>query len=101
MLVGLAFLTKMWLAFVVLPALVVVYLVVAPTSMGRRIRHLLAALVAMIISLGWWVALVELVPESWRPYVGGSDNNSVLGLIFGDNGLNRMLEGVSGGMTPD
>ena len=97
-LVGLAFLTKMWPAFVVLPALVVVYLVVAPTSMGRRIRHLLAALIAMIISLGWWVALVELVPESWRPYVGGSDNNSVLGLIFGDHGLNRMLEGVSGGM---
>ena len=97
-LVGLAFLTKMWPAFVVLPALVVVYLVVAPTSMGRRIRHLLAALIAMIISLGWWVALVELVPESWRPYVGGSDNNSVLGLIFGDHGLNRMLEGGSGGM---
>ena len=48
-------------------------------------------LIAMIISLGWWVALVELVPESWRPYVGGSDDNSVLGLIFGDHGLDRML----------
>ena len=41
-LVGFAFLTKMLQAFVVLPALALVYLVVAPTSLRRRILHLLA-----------------------------------------------------------
>ena len=96
-LVGFAFLTKMLQAFLVLPAFVLVYLIVAPTSLGRRIKHLLFALAAMIISLGWWVAIVELVPESWRPYIGGSETNSVLDLIFGYNGLARILGNGNGG----
>ena len=32
------------------------------------------------VSAGWWVAIVELVPASARPYIGGSQNNSVLNL---------------------
>ena len=51
----------------------------------------------MIVSLGWWVAIVELVPESWRPYVGGSETNSVLDLIFGYNGLGRIFGNGGGG----
>jgi 4-amino-4-deoxy-L-arabinose transferase-like glycosyltransferase len=50
----------------------------------------------MIVSLGWWVAIVELTPASLRPYVGGSQSNSVLELIFGYNGLARIL-GNGGG----
>ena len=96
-LVGFAFLTKMLQAFLVLPAFVLVYLIVAPTSLGRRIKHLLFALAAMIISLGWWVAIVELVPETWRPYIGGSETNSVLDLVFGYNGLARILGNGNGG----
>ena len=90
-LVGFAFLTKMLQAFLVLPAFALVYLLVAPTPLRRRLLHLLGALAATIVSLGWWVALVELVPESWRPYVGGSETNSVLELIFGYNGLGRIF----------
>ena len=67
MLVGFAFLTKMLQAFLVLPAFVLVYLIVAPTGLGRRVKHLLFALAALIISLGWWVAMVELVPASGGP----------------------------------
>ena len=51
----------------------------------------------MIVSLGWWVAVVELVPASWRPYIGGSTNNSVLDLVFGYNGLARILGDPGGG----
>jgi hypothetical protein len=78
-------------AFLVLPALVLVYLVAAPTTLRKRLLHLLGAFAAMVVSLGWWVAVVELVPASWRPYVGGSTNNSVLDLVFGYNGLARIL----------
>ena len=49
------------------------------------------AFATMIVSLGWWVAMVELVPASMRPYVEGSANNSVLDLIFGYNGLGRIF----------
>ena len=90
-LIGFAFLTKMLQAFLVLPALVLVYLVAAPTTVRKRVLHLLGAFGAMIVSLGWWVAIVELVPASWRPYVGGSTNDSVLDLVVGYNGLPRIF----------
>ena len=90
-LIGLAFLTKMLEAFLVLPAFVLVYLIAAPTSLRKRFFHLLAASVIMIVSFGWWVAIVELVPASMRPYVGGSANNSVFDLIFGYSGLGRIF----------
>ncbi|MCW2809664.1 MAG: glycosyltransferase family 39 protein [Friedmanniella sp.] len=100
--VGFAFLTKMLQAFLVLPAFALVYLVAAPTPVRRRILHLLTAFGAMIVALGWWVAVVELVPASWRPYVGGSTNNSILDLVVGYNGLGRIFgEGRgTGGVAP-
>ena len=50
-LVGLGFLTKMMQAFLVLPAFALVYLIAAPTSLRRRLLHLLGALASMIVSL--------------------------------------------------
>ncbi|MGI8459031.1 MAG: ArnT family glycosyltransferase [Propionibacteriaceae bacterium] len=90
-LVGLAFLTKMLQGFLVLPVFALVYLLAAPTTVKKRILHLLAAFGAVIVAAGWWVAIVELVPASWRPYVGGSTDNSVLNLTLGYNGLGRIF----------
>ncbi|MFE6747212.1 ArnT family glycosyltransferase [Kitasatospora purpeofusca] len=87
---GLAFLTKTLQAFLVLPAFVLIYLVVAPTGLWRRVRQLLAGGLAMVVAGGWWVAVVELVPASARPYIGGSQDNSFLSLTFGYNGLGRL-----------
>jgi hypothetical protein len=96
-LVGFAFLTKMLQAFLVLPAFALVYLVAAPTTLRRRLLHLLAALGTLLASAGWWVAVVELVPGSWRPYVDGSQDNSVLELVWGYNGLGRLTGDEAGG----
>ncbi|MFD8694044.1 ArnT family glycosyltransferase [Kitasatospora purpeofusca] len=87
---GLAFLTKTLQAFLVLPAFVLIYMVVAPTGLWRRVRQLLAGGLAMVVAGGWWVAVVELVPASARPYIGGSQDNSFLSLTFGYNGLGRL-----------
>nr|WP_018219922.1 glycosyltransferase family 39 protein [Salinispora pacifica] len=89
-LVGFGFLTKMLQAFLVVPVLAGVYLLAAPTGLGRRIRQTLWAGLAVLLSAGWWVAIVELVPASARPYVGGSQTNSVLELTLGYNGLGRI-----------
>lgn len=89
-LVGFAFLAKMMQAFLIVPPLALVYLIAAPTSVRRRLGHVLMAGAAMVASFGWWVALVELWPASSRPYVGGSQTNSILELIFGYNGLGRL-----------
>ncbi|MFI0977902.1 ArnT family glycosyltransferase [Streptomyces sp. NPDC021093] len=88
--VGLAFLTKTLQAFLILPPLAVLYAVCAPTAIRRRIGQLALSGVALIVSAGWWVALVELWPASSRPYVGGSQSNSFLELTFGYNGLGRI-----------
>ncbi len=88
--IGLGFLTKQLQAFLLLPVLAGVYLWAAPVSFRARLMHSLGALGAVILSAGWWVAIVELVPESWRPYIGGSQDNSFLELTFGYNGLGRL-----------
>ena len=95
--VGLAFITKMGQAFLVLPGLALAYLWAAPVGLGRRIRDLLGAGVAMVAAAGWWVAAVELWPASDRPYIGGSTTNSILELAFGYNGLGRLFGGTGNG----
>ncbi len=90
-LVGLGFLTKQLQTVLVLPGIAAVYLIAAPVSIGRRIRDGLLAVGAMIVSAGWWVAIVELTPAADRPYIGGSTDNSFLNLTLGYNGLARIL----------
>jgi 4-amino-4-deoxy-L-arabinose transferase-like glycosyltransferase len=94
--VGLGFTTKMLQAFLVVPAIGFVYLVAAPTSLRRRIWQLLVAGLALVVSAGWWVAAVQLTPAADRPYIGGSQNNSLLNLIFGYNGVGRLSGNESG-----
>ncbi|NED09090.1 glycosyl transferase, partial [Streptomyces sp. SID6648] len=77
-------------AFLILPALALVYGVCAPVRLKKRLGQLALATAAIVVSGGWWVAVVELWPASSRPYVGGSQNNSFLELTFGYNGLGRL-----------
>lgn len=95
---GFGFLTKMFQAFLVLPAIALVYAYAAPTGPARRIRQILLAGVALLVSGGWWVALVALWPASARPYIGGSQHNSVLELAFGYNGFGRLTGDETGGL---
>jgi 4-amino-4-deoxy-L-arabinose transferase-like glycosyltransferase len=102
-LVGLAFLAKMLQAFLVLPALIAVYAAFAAVPWRRRVLHLLTAFAGMVLAAGWWIAIVELWPAASRPYIGGSQNNSILELTLGYNGFGR-LDGsetgsVGGGTT--
>ena len=90
-LVGLGFLTKQLQAVLVVPGIAAVYLLAAPVSVARRIRDGLLAVAAMVISAGWWVAIVELTPAANRPYIGGSTTNSFLDLTLGYNGLGRIF----------
>ncbi|MDJ0342111.1 glycosyltransferase family 39 protein [Streptomyces sp. H10-C2] len=93
---GLAFLTKTLQAFLILPPLALVYAVFAPTTVRRRIGQLALAGLALVVSGGWWVAIVELWPASSRPYIGGSQDNSFLSLTFGYNGFGRITGNETG-----
>ncbi|WP_433731679.1 ArnT family glycosyltransferase [Nocardia sp. CA-129566] len=88
---GFAFLAKMLEGLMVLPALGIAYLIVAPTALRTRLWHLLAAAGALIVSSGWFVLLTMLWPESSRPYLAGSTNNTFMDLVLGYNGFARFL----------
>jgi 4-amino-4-deoxy-L-arabinose transferase-like glycosyltransferase len=88
--VGFGFLTKMLQALLVVPAYALAYLFAGPPKLGKRIWQLLLAGLAVVVAAGWYIAIVELVPESMRPYIGGSQNNSLLELTLGYNGLGRL-----------
>jgi 4-amino-4-deoxy-L-arabinose transferase-like glycosyltransferase len=98
-LVGFAFNTKYLQAYLVLPAFALTWAIAAPGSWRRRLGGLLAAGVAVLVSSAWWVVIVDLIPATSRPYVGGSETNSALELVFGYNGLARIFGfgGVGGG----
>jgi 4-amino-4-deoxy-L-arabinose transferase-like glycosyltransferase len=98
-LVGIGFNVKMLAAFVVLPTVFALYLLGAPLDRRRRLSHLtIGTLVLAGVSLSWPVA-VDLTPADRRPYVGGSPDNSALGLAIGFNGVQRVL-GMFGARGP-
>ena len=98
-LVGSGFLAKMLQAFVVLPVFGLVYLIAGPPRLGRRVRQLVVGSAVMLASAGWWVALVELTPAASRPYIGGSQDNSLWNLMFGYNGFGRLTGNETGSVS--
>ncbi|MFC9360339.1 ArnT family glycosyltransferase [Rhodococcus sp. NPDC057014] len=98
--VGLGFLTKQLQVMLVVPPLALTYLFAGPPKFGKRLAQCFAALGAMIVSAGWWLLTVELWPASSRPWIGGSQNNSILELTLGYNGLGRLNGEETGSVTP-
>ncbi|MUL44766.1 glycosyltransferase family 39 protein [Mycobacterium sp. CBMA293] len=99
---GFAFLAKMLEGVMVVPALGLVYLIAAPVALRSRIWHLAGALLALVVSSGWYVVLTILWPASSRPYMAGSTDNSFMNLVLGYNGFGRVLgKNHMGKMDPD
>jgi 4-amino-4-deoxy-L-arabinose transferase-like glycosyltransferase len=97
---GFAFLTKMLQAFLVMPGLALAFLVAAPVGLWQRIGKLVIGVVTMVVSAGWFIALVEVWPAASRPYIGGSTDNSLLQLALGYNGIQRLAGGGGPGGGP-
>jgi 4-amino-4-deoxy-L-arabinose transferase-like glycosyltransferase len=94
--VGLAFQAKMGQAWLILPALAVAYLAAAPAPrLWVRARYVgLAGAVTVAVSLSW-MTVVSLVPHGDRPYVDGTQNDSVFSQVFDYNGIARLSHGKS------
>ncbi|MEW1931533.1 glycosyltransferase family 39 protein [Rhodococcus sp. NPDC079359] len=100
MFVGFGFLTKQLQVMLVVPPLALTYLIAGPPKFLIRLWQLFGALGAMIVSAGWWILIVEFWPASSRPWVGGSQNNSILELTLGYNGFGRLSGDETGSVTP-
>ncbi|GAA5082770.1 glycosyltransferase family 39 protein [Nocardia iowensis] len=88
---GFAFLAKLLEGLMVLPALALTYLIVAPTSLRNRLWHLVGGASALIVSAGWYVLLTAVWPPSSRPYLAGSSDNTFMDSVLGFNGFGRFL----------
>lgn len=93
---GFGFLAKQLQVLLVVPGFALAFLVAGRGRMGRRLLWLAGTSAAMAASAGWWLLAVELTPASVRPYIGGSQNNSILELTLGYNGLGRLTGDETG-----
>ncbi|MBB5914218.1 4-amino-4-deoxy-L-arabinose transferase-like glycosyltransferase [Nocardia transvalensis] len=98
--VGFGFLAKQLQVLLVVPALALAYLIAGPPRLGTRILQLLAAAAGLVVGAGWWVLVAELWPAGSRPYFGGSQNNSIMELTLGYNGLGRLNGDERGSVGP-
>ena len=91
--VGLAFQAKMLQAWLVLPAIGAAYLLAAPGPLRRRAGHVvLAGTLSVVVSLSW-MSVVSLVPAGQRPYVDGTQDDSLFAQVFDYNGFARLGKG--------
>jgi 4-amino-4-deoxy-L-arabinose transferase-like glycosyltransferase len=97
-LVGIGFNIKMIQAFIVVPAILAVWLLGATDlSWQKRVLHLgIAVVILLAVSLSW-ALVVDSIPADQRPFIGGSGDNTVMGLIVNYNGAHRLGIGESGG----
>jgi 4-amino-4-deoxy-L-arabinose transferase-like glycosyltransferase len=93
---GVAFNVKMLQALIIVPAFAVVYLVAGPPRLARRFGQLLMAGGVLAVSAGWYPLLVTLWPAASRPYIGSTTDNSIVSLMLGYNGLDRVFGGTGG-----
>lgn len=98
--IGFGFLAKQLQVMLVVPVLALVYLFAGPPKLSKRIAQLFAAGAAMVVAAGWWLLVVELWPADSRPYIGGSQNNSIIELTLGYNGLGRLNGNETGSVGP-
>jgi 4-amino-4-deoxy-L-arabinose transferase-like glycosyltransferase len=96
--VGFGFLAKMLQAFLVLPGFAVAYLLAGHRPLRNRLGDALLALSAVVVSGGWYLLLAELWPASSRPYIGGSQHDSIVELTLGYNGFGRLTGDEPGGL---
>lgn len=91
LIMGIGYNIKTLEAFLVLPALCLVYLIAAHDSLRRRLINLTGSLVLLLVVSLSWSVIVDLTPANNRPYVGSSETNSELELATGYNGLLHFL----------
>jgi 4-amino-4-deoxy-L-arabinose transferase-like glycosyltransferase len=97
---GLAFNSKMLVAFVPLPAFLTYYTLCANGSLRRVLISGAAAVAAMLVVSFSWMMLVALTPVEHRPYVGSTPDNSIWTLAFKYNGIDRFTSFIGPRQRP-
>jgi 4-amino-4-deoxy-L-arabinose transferase-like glycosyltransferase len=96
--VGVAFNVKMLEAFFVVPAFILIYLVAGKGKPVKKLIHTAVAVCVLAAVSFSWALVVDAIPTGERPYIGSSQKNSVMNLVFGYNGIARLTgeRGIGG-----
>ncbi len=98
--VAVGFQAKMLQSWLILPALAIGYLVAAGGPLRTRMLRVgIAGAVTVLLSLGWITAM-QLTPAQDRPYIDGSTNDNAYSMVFGYNGIDRIVPGLVPGAVP-
>jgi len=89
--VGIGFNIKMLQAFMVLPAFYLTYYFCVNHSTLKKIINTFITIFILIVISFSWILIVDMVPQEKRPYVGSSLDNSMKSLVFGYNGILRLI----------
>ncbi|KQR95928.1 hypothetical protein ASF93_13490, partial [Microbacterium sp. Leaf347] len=89
--VGVGFQAKMMQAWLIVPGLLVGTLLVAGNGWRRRAGRVGVLGAATLVASLAWMTIVQLVPAGSRPYIDGSTDNNVFAMVFGYNGVDRLL----------
>jgi 4-amino-4-deoxy-L-arabinose transferase-like glycosyltransferase len=92
---GLGFLAKWLVGGVVLPGVFLAYFLTGPGGWWRRVRDIALATGAFLVVAGGWMAAIDIVPPSSRPFVGNSTNNTTQSVVFGYDGFGRLTGSTS------
>lgn len=98
--VGLGFNIKMLQAYLPVPAFFALYFFGAKVGWWKKIGLTFAALAVMVAVSLSWALYVDSVPASERPYIGSSQDNTVMSLVMGHNGTARLFGGGNLQQTP-
>jgi 4-amino-4-deoxy-L-arabinose transferase-like glycosyltransferase len=93
---GIAFNVKMMEAYLVLPALYFTYFVATHVHWRKKLLNLATMTVVLAAVSFSWPLAVDLTPANDRPWVGSTQTNNEMELIFGYNGLQRLTGRMSG-----
>ena len=98
--VAVGFQAKMLQAWLIVPALPVGTLVAGRGLLRHRILQVLVVgTVIVLLSISWMTA-IQLIPAGVRPYIDGSTNDNIFSMVFGYNGVDRLLPGLVPGAVP-
>ncbi|MDR0297384.1 MAG: glycosyltransferase family 39 protein [Streptococcaceae bacterium] len=89
--VGVAYNVKMLEAFMILPGMLLYYFVAIKLPWKKLLAGAAILLAVLGISSFSYTMIVDATPASARPYIGSTQNNSLLDLAFGYNGTERLL----------
>lgn len=82
---GTSFIIGQVQSFLILPGLIIAWILCA-----RKKIYGLFFLLASLMSGLWYPVIVSLWPSALRPWIGGTNDNSIWSQIFITNGLNRI-----------